>query len=625
MSEFFKKFIMWSTVSLLILGAAGCQKPEDEGKSGFKLNESEIMLPSSAGQGEIGYSADKSVDLTKLTAESDVEWLSGFDKETEGVIRFSVDLNTDDAMREGRIIVMYDGDEYICKVVQEASGEFTLNDTKVEVPAEGGPAKVTYSVAASEVPEILTECADSWISDFDTSVMGEISFIVAPNEGTSTRESKVKVTCVAEDIVTEFTVRQLSEGTKEEAFTISIEKIEPTVVTYTIDPEDDQMLYRTMVVEKASFDKYENDEAFFQNDLEYMRFLSELMQGIPLSEYLKDILRSGKDTGIPFKDLRPETEHYIFAYGMTVEGERLTDIVKLEFATTAAERLDITFDIEYDLRNTMLDVMVSASDPNCYYYFSAMRTYGIQEGTDMADICQDYLNYVIEYATVTTGASIKEIMEDVCYFGIGVNSFKLVPENEYVIFACAVDTETGLVISDATNVYLTSGDIGPSDNKIEINFHDISVYDLQVDVTTTNSDPYVFCIDKAAKYADMTPAEIQDYLMTLGMDYFQREGDLINAPITDREPGVEYLAFAFGYIEGIATTDLVMKSFKTHAANESDIVATPKNDKYFEATELAKLYPEKFDGMQGYAVLPITLETSAEAGIHYFYLLVELD
>lgn len=60
--------------------------------------------------------------------------------------------------------------------------EFSIVDTNVEVPAEGGEFSATYSLENPVLgEEIVPTCSDSWVSGFHTLKAYEITFTVEAN------------------------------------------------------------------------------------------------------------------------------------------------------------------------------------------------------------------------------------------------------------------------------------------------------------------------------------------------------------------------------------------------------------------------------------------------------------
>lgn len=202
-----------------------------------------------------------------------------------------------------------------------------------------------------------------------------------------------------------------------------------------------------------------------------------------------------------------------------------------------------------------------------------------------------------------------------------MNSFELMSEKEYVIFAAAIDLSTGKVISEVSKEYFTSPK-AESDNKIMLETTYLGFTNSSIFITTTTQDPYVFCIDKAENWEGMTNEEMLEKLTKNDMSYFIRNGNFL-AQIQNRTPGTEYRAFAFGYMSGIATTPLTTTTFKTHDFAESDIEITIKFDKYYDIDELKKLYPDEFAGISDMYKITMPVWTSLKGndttGVSYYY------
>lgn len=520
--------------------------------------------------------------------------------------------------------------------------EFSVDGTSLEVPADGGRMEITYTLENPvQDARVIAFSDDEWITMCDEREEGKIFFDVDPNEDEELREGAVTVSYSALD--EEYIVKILQRGAEGSAtdtsdvdtgavklpFRISVLEAMPTSVSYEVLPDDKEMGYITMAVEKAAFDKFGSDEDYFQSELSYYILMAESIYGVPLGEYLKGVLHYGDTHDNYFDLLSPDTGYYAYAYGLSLDGERLTDIVKEEFSTAPKPNVDAKFEFSYSIvPGTRADVSVFPDSQDYWYYFSVLRTEGLEENYDMVELAQGYLDYVVEYYMMSEGGTVEDAMRLVCFNGIGLNSFELLPDKEYSLFAVAVDLTTGLVVSEATEELFDSGSTGPSDNVISLETVYEGFTDATVSISTTNSDPYVFCIDLAENWEGMSEEEMLEKLTKDDMSYFSRNGDF-TAEITGREPGTEYRAFAFGYSSGIATTGLTSLVFKTHELGESGIKIEIVHDKYFDGAELREMYPEKFGDLPSSytAVMPVSVSLSGAAtdGAEYRYAFYEGD
>lgn len=607
----------------LLLTVAGCEEPETP-QTVLHLEKDVLEVTAAGGQYSVGYIVENptSADIRPQAVAAD-DWVGGFTSDDMS-ITFDIEPNSEKEQRQTTITVTYEGysGECVLTVTQDADGDFVLSTKNVDVPAEGGSFKVTYTLSGEAQDATVTaSCPDSWISSIDCSAKGEISFTASPNGNTQERQATVVAKCASAGLEASFTVTQKGKGSaSDSAFEIEIQKISPADVTYSVIPQDKEMSYMSMTISKSAFDKYGSEDEFFASELEFHKMMASA-GGLSLEEYLGQKLMKGEQEYLKGEFLDPETEYYAYAYGMNTKGEKLTSITKTAFSTEALEYKDMTFEFKYTVEMTRVDVSVFPNLPEDWYFFSVMRTEGLGENPDMKVVIEDYLDYVIEYYMMTQGGSIEDALKLVAYRGIGLNSFDLVNDMEYVMFAAAIDMQTGCVVSDVTEERFMSLK-ADSDNKITLKTEYLGFTTAGISISVTNEDQYVFCIDKAENWEGMTEEQMLAKLTEKDMSYFTRSGNFL-APIQGREPGVEYRAFAFGYLSGIATTPLTTITFKMHDVAESDIELTVKFNKYFSIDELKKLHPEKFKDIPSdyNIIMPVwtSLRGSDTTDVKYYY------
>lgn len=609
-----------ATAIIMLSGCTGNDLPETE----LQLDGNMIEASSAGGQFTIGYTVDNpGQDNLFPTAAPEEDWVNNFTYDEQN-IRFEVDANLEKQERQTTVVVTYEGFDGECTftVRQSAAGDLVFSSDKIDVPAEGGSFSMTYTVPEDDGNITVTaSCAESWISEIDCSVKGTVSFKVTANKNPEERTAKITAKSSTGTDEASFDVIQKGfNSASGSSFEITIDEIRPAEITYSVIPEDKSMTYLSMTIAKSTFDGYGSEDEFFASEMEFHEMLASAA-GLSIEEYLDQILMKGDQKSLKGEYLDPDTEYYAYAYGLNNSGEKLTPISKTVFTTEKLEHKDMTFEFEYTLAAASVDVMVLPNLTEDWYFFSAMRTEGLGENPDMKFVIEDYLNYVIEYYMMTQGGSIESALELVAYRGVGINSFDTINDMEYIIFAAAIDMSTGLVVSDVTEERFMSPK-AESDNEISLETESIGFKNAGINISVTNEDPYVFCIDLAENWEGMTNEEMLAKLSEKDMSYFVRNGNFY-APIQDRQPGEEYRAFAFGYSSGIVTTPLTTITFKMHDIAESDIELSIEFDKYFSIDELKELYPDKFGSIpDSYnIIMPVwtSLKGSDTTGVKYYY------
>ena len=75
-------------------------------------------------------------------------------------------------------------------VTPDAQPEIVFAKESLDVPAEGGPFQIEYTIENPVANATLSaKCNDSWITDIDTKTAGVISFNVTKNETAEKREA----------------------------------------------------------------------------------------------------------------------------------------------------------------------------------------------------------------------------------------------------------------------------------------------------------------------------------------------------------------------------------------------------------------------------------------------------
>ena len=132
-------------------------------------------------------------------------------------------------------------------VTPDAQPEIVFAKESLDVPAEGGPFQIEYTIENPVANATLSaKCNDSWITDIDTKTAGVISFNVTKNETAEKREAIIEVSYADIQPAPSFTVKQAARP--EEAFTITISDITTKTFRTTVRPGDQEMYYLLNII-----------------------------------------------------------------------------------------------------------------------------------------------------------------------------------------------------------------------------------------------------------------------------------------------------------------------------------------------------------------------------------------
>ena len=222
------------------------------------------------------------------------------------------------------------------------------------IAAEGGPASISYQITnpISETTLPQAESSQEWVHSFQVSSEA-ISFTVDANEsepGSEPRTATLTITYPEAQPVTA-TVTQAaptSDPEKELSFTIEIVSETSSGITATITPSQNEATYVASLIYVSD---YTTDEELIANDIK--SFQEEDWMGNP--GQIADHLQTGTLTEKMFGAYKTG-EVYIYAYGLTVDGEATSAVFKEN--AIVLDRPIITTDPDYTASYAPLEVPV---------------------------------------------------------------------------------------------------------------------------------------------------------------------------------------------------------------------------------------------------------------------------
>ena len=480
--------------------------------------------------------------------------------------------------------------------------EIRLSQTEVVLSSDGTLKKVVYElVNLSSEKEISVVYDADWL-EVSTLKARVIEFTASKNESGAERSADVVVSCPgAQDVVIKVT-----QSIWNDPIVLTVTGTESTSVKFSVKTDSPDLTWVGQVVGKDWFMEMESDEQIFQEDFSYYSLQAQ-DQGIPVSEYIATILNKGSYENLLYKGLDPSSEYVVYVYGMTVEGERTTDIYSAEAVTQPPYEGPITLDVVVTEENNIMDITVTPSHDGVYYYWNLMDRatydeYADVHGDDPVKVFQAFVDWdiqdLMDYDELSSRAEYYEWYSDINQ----VNSqFECMALTEYIVFACKWDEDCRFT-GKASYKWHTTGDVPPSDNVITVTVgDDVDQSSFFVDVKTTNNDPYVMIAEPSKFMAGMNEEQIYAHLMedygTWGILNFVYEGSL-SGRMSGLDPDTEYTMVVFGYKAGKQTTPMQIFTIRTAPAgpaedcvfdfvlneagsNSLDITVTPSDAAHF--------------------------------------------
>ena len=355
-------------------------------------------------------------------------------------------------------------------------------------------------------------------------------------------------------------------------FTFEILNTNKTSVSFRVTPLAEEMPYVVMITDKATFETFENIDAYIADDLAWFNQLATNM-GITLEEYLATVLTTGvkEDSA---EGLTPNTEYYLYAYHLTASGEVVSDFEYNEFKTAALEESDTTFEVSVsDISYNKATVNVVPSSSTATYFVNIMSE---ERLADFGEGAEAYINHLVALRDYYLGmnATTEQMIANLCFAGeksLTVDDLKA--GTKHYAYAIGVDGDF-LPNTKAFVIEFETTTAESSALTFEVDFTNFYYDHVDGIVTPSNNDETYICSIQTAESLTWYDSE-EEFMQTLLDDLEWWYGGVetaLHTGITDLStfgglyPETEYIVVCFGYDE-TSTTELFTFPFTTTEAS----------------------------------------------------------
>lgn len=570
-------------------------------------------IPADGGTFSIPYIVENPVEGTEVTVSCAEDWVScSVSKES---IDITVEANTEKTARNTSVKVSYGENlsEEI-EICQTGKSDITFDyDIPEPIPAEESSYVIKYQIENPvEGAEVSFSSEDEWLTANNDAESQSISITVAAN--TSIFEREGLFTLTYDKSFLEIKVKQAGE-TPTDAFSIVADEITATSITYIVTPAYPEMTYYTNIWDKEDYESYaETDHEYMEKTID---FLLRLCQNNGIS--LKDYLWSGKTEDVCDK-LIPDYEYYYPVFGLSEEGESLSEVYKISAKTKGEEPVDIDLDITTEIKYNVVKIRVTPSIEDQYY---VSGYYSKESVSDPEALKRKVQRSISGKLTSECENDMNKYLKKYGRRGKTSYSYQLEPNKEYIGYAAAISPVNGAVVSDVFSVDFTTGEPPTSDNVITLKTTKLTHDYVEVEINTTNEDEYLYYYFNKDGITNWDDDDEIFKQMTLIKLYKARGDTTIDYNML--RPEHEYVVTACGYQDGVRTTKVTKLFFKTEKkpqAPVSDVVASFTCGDYYDGNEIADKYGEDWDDARGNAVMPVDVQTEGEISDFYIQMYI---
>ena len=366
----------------------------------------------------------------------------------------------------------------------------TLSKNAVETDYNAADLSVDFTLAeGAEASKVKASTAAYWIKDLKV-VQGKITFSVGENVSESKRTGRISVT-YGDARAIDITVSQAcQEKEAEDLFTFTTTVVSPYSVQVDITPNGFEGNYLFLVAKAATIDRYldaGNIQGWIDGDLEWLKSQAD-SYGYPLEEFLKlypnAYSQDGRPVTVTYKNLDADTDYYIYAYGLDLDGTVTTDFYKQRFTTKVVDLVDLTLTAEVtNITGTSATIQVTPSDNTLSYYWTYVSEMDYSLYTE-----EFIMNEMIEWIrdAVTAGYDVNSIIH---YGASGENATGLWKGTKYYLIGWGMDTNlTPTTAPMNFGDFTTNAQELASDCTFTIDTPVIKDNDIQIHVVPTDPD-----------------------------------------------------------------------------------------------------------------------------------------
>lgn len=467
-----------------------------------------------------------------------------------------------------------------CKKEPAVVPSIRINQSEVSIDAEGGEAQVVYSVENSvDGVSIEVQNEAEWLT-VDTSKPRVIALTAQKNDTDDKRQAELRITYAGAEPV--------SVKVLQEAFVapikLTIINTEDVKVTFAVETVDPELTWTGQIVGKEWFDEMGSEDEIFEADYEYY-LVEAKYNNVTIEEYLSKILNKGSFSSITFGGLDPLSEYVIYIYGMNTSGERTTAIYSANITTLEPYDGPITFNINSSVENHIVYAQFLPSHEGVPFWADIMPKADLDAAeltaTDEEERIREYAQSLINeqidrYISYDYITSREEYVDQMSYnYSVTDFNFEGYPNTEYILYACMMDDDANL-IGDLAYQHVATEAVEPSDNQITVNITGITQTTVEMELYTTNEDPYIVVALEDSWIEDCTTdQEIYDVLVNewagsvWNLEYYICYGSLYGT-MAYLTPDTDHTLIAFGYTANTLTTPMQKHQFRTLPAGDPD-------------------------------------------------------
>lgn len=470
-----------------------------------------------------------------------------------------------------------------CRKDEEAVPVIDVEQELYEIPSDSRLYTVNYKIEngiSGVLPEAVS--GEDWVTGIQVLDETSLTFSVTENDQTDSREGSIVLSYSGAESAVIRIVQAGSTGDEpqpEEDMSVKVSNVTAFAADITVIPKDKEMTYVILNGLQSDIDALGSDEAVTEYALGVFQEAADYY-GYSLEFLLENssILYHGDYEG-KMDVFQPESDYYIYAFGLQTDATVTTSVFKAPFTTSSVTWYDQRIDFveeEVGIRDISMTVSPESSD------FRYLAGYLSEEEFD---VIADFVPYMIQETQfvidMNQGFGIDMTWETVTRDGDStINASGLFSDCNYVFWAFGA--ERGYQNTELFTQTVATSSVEVSDDcTFDISITETGTYDVAFSVTPTSDQTrYVVLVTEAEDILGLDDSEVADACINslnesspgwATDDNFVFRGQ-VSESYGDLTPVTSYVLVVFGITtEGERTTAVEMQNFTTQAVPQSDM------------------------------------------------------
>ena len=363
-----------------------------------------------------------------------------------------------------------------------------------------------------------------------------------------------------------------------EDFTVTLTSLHSGDVFFTVEPKNAEMTYWYSLQVKE--DMKETDEETYAADKDYFNYVADAY-GLSLHELLSQNLFSGKKDWM-YNSLCPKTEHVLYMYGISTDGEPLTAVNQITFTTTTVGPVDCDFELVVgdNITARSFSITIVPSDDHVAYFYDIFPAAMYEEYclSDPANLPAFMAEYIPSLAS-ENGLTVPATVGAISAYGALTQDFTsedgIEAASTYYVFVLGIGAD-GTATTEAKVISVTTA--RPPMNTFEVTTSTIEDDRATFYVLPTQSESYVALFELQEYMYDaqgnpLSDDEIIDAILNAQGSYIANHVYSGTASVKECPliPNKDYWCLVFGYFGGEVTTPLTKVGFRTKEADAQNV------------------------------------------------------